>query len=82
MPAMPRGALPTIANLVECGHDLSTWCRACESFGETLRYEWLLERFGPDMLVVHVDLYLRCKRCGSREAETRISVRDNDRFGR
>jgi hypothetical protein len=51
----PAGEPATVANLVKNGHDLSTWCRACESFGATLRYEDLLERFGPDFLALDVD---------------------------
>ena len=34
-PRVRRGSLPTIANLVEDSHDLSTWCRTCQRFGAT-----------------------------------------------
>jgi hypothetical protein len=76
-PRVRRGSLPTIANLVENGHDLSTWCRTCQRFGATIRYEDLLERLGPDFLVVHVPLFLRCRDCGTCEAEIRVSIRES-----
>ena len=72
-----RGELPTIANLAQNKHDLSTWCRTCQRFGATIRYEDLFERFGPDLLVVHVPLFLRCGTCGTCEAEIRVSIRES-----
>jgi hypothetical protein len=74
-PRSGRGELPTIANLVENRHDLSTWCRTCQRFGATIRYEDLLERLGSDFLVVHVPLFLRCRDCGTTEAEIRVIIR-------
>jgi hypothetical protein len=72
----PAGEPATVANLVKNKHDLSTWCRTCESFGAMLRHEDLLERFGSDFLVLDVDPLLRCTRCGQRNAETRVSIRE------
>jgi hypothetical protein len=46
-----------------------------ERFGPTIRYEDLLERLGPDFLVVHVPLFLRCRDCGTCEAEIRVTIR-------
>jgi hypothetical protein len=80
-----RRSLPgepaTVANLARNGHDLSTWCRTCGSFGATLRYEDLLARLGPDFLALDVDPLLRCTRCGERNAETRIRQRDRTGMG-
>jgi hypothetical protein len=35
---------------------------------------------GPDMLAIDVDARLRCRRCGGKGGETRISVRDMPRL--
>jgi hypothetical protein len=73
-------AAPTLADLLRVGHDLTTWCPRCQVFGETLRTEDLIARFGPDMLAIDVDARLRCRRCGGKGGETRISVRNMPRM--
>jgi DNA-directed RNA polymerase subunit RPC12/RpoP len=68
--------LPTVADFARLGHDLATWCKACDRPGRRLVAEDLLETVGPGLTVPELERRLRCRRCGAKGlVELRISVR-------
>jgi hypothetical protein len=67
----PRPRPPTLAQLATVELDLTAWCNTCHRHSD-LRTADLIERLGPDFIAKDADRLLKCSRCGSRNAETRV----------
>jgi hypothetical protein len=81
MRVSPYGVpVPTIRQLVRYGHDVATWCKACNRPGRMLVAEDLAAMLGEDFSLADLDRLLRCSRCGRKgQVDTRVHVRSNRR---
>jgi hypothetical protein len=65
----------TLQSLAEVGHDISTWCRECQTHGVVFRPDDLIPKLGPDFRVRRLVEILVCAYCGERSAQISIAVR-------